>query len=66
MSGDIALPNFEHPDEAIYCFGSDDHNQPLVECATKVYIPTPSGTKHPMWSFQAGLIVFYDRWRRHG
>ena len=62
MPGTISLDDFEHPEEAIYCFGSDNENSPIVECEQAVYIATPDPA--PLWSVQAAGIVLQDRFRR--
>ena len=67
--GSIALPDFEHPENACYLFGSDnvtlstDHmgNREPDHC---VYVPT--STKDDMYSFIAGAVTFYDKAMKRG
>lgn len=67
IKGDTPLLSFEHPDNAIYMFGSN--NEKLFEgegsyfedriADHKVFIPLDS--KHEMFSWIAGGITFWDR-----
>ena len=57
IQGTVALPDFEHPKNAIYIFGSDNGNiYPELfgrRKYTAVHVPSLSVE---MWSFQAGAI----------
>lgn len=61
LPGEIALPDFEHPESGIYLFGHDHKNldPSLFEGREyqAVYIPV----RYEMYSFQAGAMFMYDR-----
>lgn len=67
ISGDVALPDFTHPESAIYWFGSD-HRHLEAEVFEnrapdhRVYVPTD--TIDQMFSDSAYLVTMWDR--RHG
>lgn len=57
------LPEFTHPQRAVYLLGAEDHGLPpsvLKSCHQVIQIPGPRD-----WSMNvsvAGSIVIYDRW----
>ena len=61
LQGEIALPDFEHPEACIYLFGHDHRNldPSMVEGFDyqTVYIPV----RYEMYSYQAGAMFLYDR-----
>lgn len=63
-AGEISLPNFEHPEDVIYVFGSagtSPMRQRLVrESDLTVSIPTIQNAG-VLWPHQCLLIVLYDR-----
>lgn len=64
LQGESSLFTFEHPDNAIYWFGSDSrHIEAEVftnrEPDHQIYIET--NTKDQMFSFTSFLITMYDR-----
>lgn len=68
IQGDIPLPDYDHPEDAIYVVGS---NHVTIEAEDlgnlqydKVYIPTDS--QHDMYSFVAVAVALYDRKVKHG
>ena len=67
--GEVALPDYEHPENCTYLFGSDHEHltskfmgERLAD--TSVYIPTE--THDNMYSFVAGAITLYDRYIKYG
>lgn len=62
-----ALPNFWHPERAVYLLGAEDHGLPphvLDRCHKVVQIPSPLP-----WSMNvasAGSVLLYDRYLRRG
>lgn len=58
--GETPLPEFTHPVNAIYIFGSDDQHNPAVECDASVRIPTVKSAV-TLYAAQAALLVLYDR-----
>jgi hypothetical protein len=66
LQGEIPLPDFTHPEDCVYLFGSSDallQELPRTPFA-KVYIP--SLPTWEMYSHQAGAIVLYDRFVKRG
>ena len=64
VKGEIALDNFEHPEDCVYWFGSDHVNvteEQLegLDVVARVYIPTP--TVDQMYSWQAFAVTAWDR-----
>lgn len=59
------LPDYEHPDNAIYVFGPDSGGIESIgrDGDDWLYIPTKQ-TKWGMWSDMCGAIVMQDRWLR--
>lgn len=58
----ISLPDFTHPERAIYLLGAEDHGLPrsvLDRAQYIVQIPSPS--KHSMNVAVTGTLVMYDR-----
>ncbi len=64
FQGQIALPDFVHPEDAAYWFGEADAINADPVADFYVYIPAV-----PTWEFyshQAGAIVLYDRFVKRG
>ena len=66
----IALPDFNHPENAMYYFGGDREHTGLEDLESwpkrdVVYIPTLSDREQDeFWSVNVGGIVLYDRMAR--
>ena len=68
VQGEVPLPEFKHPEHAVYIFGPDDgHLSPEIEGEYdhKVYIPQLH-TNVTLYAHQAAGIVLYDRMVKHG
>lgn len=69
VKGDINLVGFEHPDNAIYFFGTAwdalEFDEELGERRPdySVYIPS---AHHELFPFDAAAIIFYDRYIKRG
>ena len=62
VPGTVPLNEFEHPENALYIFGSDNRHTEEMEADHYVYIPSKF---HPeMYSWVAGAITLWDR--EHG
>lgn len=63
VQGDRALPGFIHPENALYVFGADDqHFAPELlagRSASYVYVPTAGDLQ--LHSYEAAMLVLYDR-----
>lgn len=65
VQGDVSLSAFEHPQDAIYIFGSNHHHlQAECDFDYKVFIET--STHHEMYSYVAAAITLYDRHKDRG
>lgn len=68
VQGDIPLPEFDHPEDAVYIFGPEDGHLPPEEEGEydcKVYIPQ-SRSHVTLYAHQAAAIVLYDRLVKNG
>jgi hypothetical protein len=69
VQGAISLYSFEHPEDAIYFFGTDDENMTLeADLGSRrdfqaVYIPT---VKYELFGAIAGAIALFDRASKRG
>lgn len=69
IQGEIELSEFQHPENAIYIFGSDNYQMSediigSVEIDFKVFIPTDS--QHDMYSWSAYVVTMWDRRMKNG
>ena len=68
IQGKIPLPGFDHPDNAVYCFGGSHANLTEDDFGGRepdhlVYIPTVA---HELYAFSAAYIALYDRYVKRG
>jgi len=60
VPGEISLADFKHPEQAIYCFGSDKATlSDWTHPGQRVYIPTIRTAT--LYANHAAAIVFYDK-----
>lgn len=69
FQGNVALPDFDHPEKCIYMFGPDHHHisNDLIgqrKPDSTVYIPTD--TVDEMYAFTAAAVTLYDRYVKNG
>ena len=62
-AGVDSIATFVHPDNALYCFGSDTSLivPEYYEAHHKVYIPAYNEAHNYVYAAQAAAIVLYDR-----
>jgi len=68
MPGTIPLPEFQHPENALYVFGSDRANlyPELFKGYEYQLVYIPGDSSITMYSFQAGIVFMYDRMVKNG
>ena len=69
VQGEVAIQDFQHPEDCCYMFGGDNSTMSDDFLAGrdpehKVFIPTDS--RDDMYSFMAGAITLYDRLIKNG
>jgi hypothetical protein len=62
-SANVELPNFEHPENAVYIFGPNYDRLPIPEGAVSVKIPLYAEPNN-LFSQSCLPIILYDRFQR--
>ncbi len=64
----IPLPEFVHPERAVYYAGNSKYPTPSYWANTDmaVHIDTPGGLEHSLYGHQAAAIVLHDRMIKYG
>lgn len=61
----VQLPQYQHPDRAVYLLGAEDHGLPqhiIDRCHGLIEIPTPQ--PHSMNVASAGAVILHDRYAK--
>lgn len=56
------LPEFEHPEQAVYLLGAEDHGIPTSILDDKIVVSIPYSHPSSLNVATAGAIVLYDRY----
>lgn len=72
VSPSTALPNFIHPQHAVYLIGPDSRKLEsgdiplMLEKLRRHNVHIPTGSLHPMWGHVVWSIVYWDRLTKAG